>query len=110
MQTATCERPMARPGPGRPKREGEPPTRMMRASARLVDMLGWVCRAEGVDNADLLDVLLRPAVEARYLANYELIRQMKERMDETAITLGKGLSPDLPLLPAGHQPAKKPKK
>lgn len=80
-----------RPPTGRPNR-----TELIRVRSDLADMIRWICRAEVLEAADLLDPLIREAIQERYAGAYALIRQMKRRDDANKAAAGEELGAALP--------------
>lgn len=80
------------------KPDGDPPTRMIRVRTDLAEMMAWVCKAQGLTASELLDIVLRPAVQRRYAENYELILRLKKNEDASAVERGEEPGPALPSL------------
>lgn len=64
------------------KQPKKTPTKMVRISTDLVDMLSAIIEVEGVTISDILDPLIRPQVTARYQKikdRYEAILKLKSK-------------------------------
>lgn len=74
---------MAKGGRGRPRKDdGEATTRQIRVFEDLADKIGWIIEIEGGSVANLVDPLLRNAIETRYegiSAAVEAIKRARER-------------------------------
>jgi len=78
-----------------PKPNPEPASKHIRVKPDLYEMIRWICKVDGVDAADVVDPLLREAIEEQYLGVYGLARKMKQREDARKLADGEPASPPL---------------